>query len=40
MKYHGILAYQFYTALKPVDKRTAPDFTHGNSNLGTLVSQN
>jgi hypothetical protein len=32
MKYHRILAYQFYMALKHVDEGTAPDFTHGNSN--------
>jgi hypothetical protein len=32
MKYHGISAYQFYTALKHVDERTTPDFTHANSN--------
>jgi hypothetical protein len=32
MKYHGISAYQFYTALKHVDEGIAPDFTHGNSN--------
>jgi hypothetical protein len=32
MKYHGISAYQFYTALKHVDEGTAPDFMHGNSN--------
>jgi hypothetical protein len=32
MKYHGISAYQFYTALKHVNKGTAPDFRHGNSN--------
>jgi hypothetical protein len=32
MKYHGISAYQFYTALKHVDERTKPDFMHRNSN--------
>jgi hypothetical protein len=32
MKYHGISAYKFYTALKHVDEGTAPDFTHRNSN--------
>jgi hypothetical protein len=32
MKYHGILAYQFYTALKHMDEGTAPHFTHRTSN--------
>jgi hypothetical protein len=32
MKYHGISAYQFYTALKHVDEGTAPNFKHGNLN--------
>jgi hypothetical protein len=32
MKYHGISAYQFYTALKHVDEGTASDFMHRTSN--------
>jgi hypothetical protein len=41
MKYHGILAYQFYMvagilterqALIHIDEGTVPDFMHGNSN--------
>jgi hypothetical protein len=39
MKYHGISAYQFYTALKHVDEGTAPEFTHGNSNLSANSAQ-
>jgi hypothetical protein len=33
MAYHGISTYQFYTALKDVDKRNVPYTMHGNQLL-------
>jgi hypothetical protein len=33
MAYHGISTYQFYTALKHVDKGTIPATVHGNELL-------
>jgi hypothetical protein len=33
MAYHGLSTYQFYTALKHVDKGTTPATIHGNELL-------